>query len=83
MINENFVFNLFIIKKVLTKSLKSSSKLFNFDENTEIILLSMIQIIRKLKINNYVERFIFKFSKFVEKLFSDNKLLIMIKFFII
>ena len=42
MINENFVFDLFVIKKVLTKSLKSSLKLFNFDENTEVILSSMI-----------------------------------------
>ena len=41
MINKNFVFNLIIIDEILTKSLKFS-KFFNFNENIEIILSSMI-----------------------------------------
>ena len=41
MINKDFVFNLTVIKKVLTKLLKFS-KFFNFDENIEVILSLMV-----------------------------------------
>ena len=83
MINENFVSDLTIIKKVFTKSLKFSSKLFNFDKNIEVNLSSITQIIRELKINNHVEKFVFKFSKPVEELINDNELLTVNELFII
>ena len=83
MINKNFVFNLIIIKKTVIKLLKSLSKLSDFNENTEIFLLSMIQILRELKINNYIEKFIFESSKLVEKLINNNRLLFMNEFFIV
>ena len=82
MINENFVFDLIVIDKVLTKSLRFL-KLFDFDENIEIILSSMIQIIRKFEINNHVEKFVSEFSKLVEKLIDDNNLLIVNELFIV
>ena len=82
MINEDFVSDLIVIDEVLTKSLKSP-KLFNFDENIEIILSSMIQIIRELKINNHIEKFVFESSELVEELINDNELLKMNEFLIV
>ena len=82
MINENFVFNLIVVEKILTKSLKSSSKIFDFNENIEVILSSMIQIIHELKINNYFKKFVFESSKSAEELINNNKLLLVNEFFI-
>ena len=82
MINENFVSDLTVIDEALTKSLKSS-ELFDLDENTEIILSLMTQIIRELKVNNHVEKFISESSKLVEELIDDNNLLIVNEFFIV
>ena len=81
-INENFVFNLTVIDKALTKSLKSSEFSY-FDKNIEIILSSMTQIIRELKVNNHVEKFTFKSFEFVEELINDNELLKMKEFLIV
>ena len=81
-INEDFVFNLIIINKVLTKSLKFS-EFSNLKKDIEVILSSMIQIIRELKVNNYVKKFAFEFSKFSEKLIDDNNLLTVNELFIV
>ena len=43
----------------------------------------MTQIIRKFKINNYVEKFVFESSKLVEELINSNELLIINQPFII
>ena len=83
MISENFVSDVTVVEKALTKSLKFSSELFDFDENIEVILSSMTQIIRKLKINNYVEKFVLKSLKFVEELINNNELLFVNELFIV
>ena len=75
MINKNFVSDLAVIDEALTEPLKSS-KLFDSDENIEIILSSMIQIIREFEVNNHVEKSASEFSEFVEELINDNELLI-------
>ena len=82
MINENFISDLIIIDEALTESL-NFSKLFDFDENIEIILSSMIQIIRELEINNHVEKFASEPSKLVEKLIDNNNLLTVNELFIV
>ena len=82
MINKNFVSDLTVIDEALTKSLRSS-ELSNLDKNIEIILSSMTQIIRELKINNHVEKPASEPSKPVEKLINDNNLLIVNEPFIV
>ena len=82
MINKNFVFNLTVINKALTKLFKIS-KLSDFNKNIKVILSPMTQIIREFKINNHVEKFASEFSKSVEELIDNNNLLIMNELFIV